>query len=90
MIYALYFISNLASAVPNLTKHGSPHKIGPDDFLHISIYGYEDLETEPRVSANNRIIFKDSEKSIEPIKIRQGDLLYMLKTLNVLCYRYHS
>ena len=31
--------------------------IGPDDVLRISVYGYEDLQTETRVSAAGRITF---------------------------------
>jgi polysaccharide biosynthesis/export protein len=31
--------------------------IGPDDVLRISVYGYEDLKTETRVSADGRITF---------------------------------
>jgi len=33
------------------------YNIGPDDVLRISVYGYEDLKTEARVSADGRITF---------------------------------
>ena len=33
------------------------YNIGPDDVLRISVYGYDDLKTETRVSANGRITF---------------------------------
>lgn len=33
------------------------YNIGPDDVLRISVYGYDDLKTEPRVSADGRITF---------------------------------
>lgn len=33
------------------------YTIGPDDVLRISVYGYEDLKAEPRVSADGRITF---------------------------------
>ena len=33
------------------------YNIGPDDVLNISVYGYEDLKTETRVSADGRISF---------------------------------
>ena len=33
------------------------YNIGPDDTLRISVYGYEDLKTESRVSADGRITF---------------------------------
>jgi polysaccharide export outer membrane protein len=33
------------------------YNIGPDDVLRISVYGYEDLKTESRVSADGRINF---------------------------------
>jgi len=33
------------------------YNIGPDDVLRISVYGYEDLKTETRVSADGRITF---------------------------------
>jgi polysaccharide export outer membrane protein len=33
------------------------NNIGPDDVLRISVYGYEDLKTETRVSADGRITF---------------------------------
>ncbi len=33
------------------------YNIGPDDMLRISVYGYEDLKTETRVSADGRITF---------------------------------
>lgn len=34
-----------------------PGTVGPDDVLRISVYGYEDLKTETRVSADGRITF---------------------------------
>jgi polysaccharide export outer membrane protein len=33
------------------------YNIGPDDVLRISVYGYDDLRTETRVSADGRITF---------------------------------
>ncbi len=33
------------------------YNIGPDDVLRISVYGYDDLRAEPRVSADGRITF---------------------------------
>lgn len=33
------------------------YNIGPDDLLRISVYGYEDLKTESRVSPDGRITF---------------------------------
>jgi polysaccharide export outer membrane protein len=33
------------------------YNIGPDDVLRITVYGYEDLRTEARVSADGRITF---------------------------------
>ncbi len=33
------------------------YNIGPDDVLRISVYGYDDLKAEPRVSADGRITF---------------------------------
>jgi polysaccharide export outer membrane protein len=33
------------------------YNIGPDDVLRISVYGYDDLKTEARVSADGRITF---------------------------------
>ena len=33
------------------------YNIGPDDVLRISVYGYDDLKTEARVSADGRISF---------------------------------
>jgi len=33
------------------------YNIGPDDVLNISVYGYDDLKTETRVSADGRITF---------------------------------
>ena len=33
------------------------YNIGPDDVLRISVYGYDDLKTETRVSADGRITF---------------------------------
>jgi len=33
------------------------YNIGPDDVLHITVYGYDDLKTETRVSADGRISF---------------------------------
>lgn len=33
------------------------YSLGPDDVIRISVYGYEDLKTETRVSADGRITF---------------------------------
>jgi len=40
------------------TQQGAAaYNIGPDDVLRISVYGYEDLKTETRVSSEGRITF---------------------------------
>lgn len=33
------------------------YQIGPDDILQIRVYGYDDLDSEPKVSASGRITF---------------------------------
>lgn len=38
-------------------QSSAAYNIGPDDVLRISVYGYEDLKTESRVSADGRITF---------------------------------
>lgn len=40
-----------------IEKTVAAYNIGPDDVLRISVYGYEDLKTESRVSADGRISF---------------------------------
>lgn len=40
-----------------IQKSIAAYNIGPDDVLRISVYGYEDLKTETRVSADGRITF---------------------------------
>lgn len=42
--------------LPILKAHAA-NTIGPDDLLRISVYGYEDLITETRVSADGKITF---------------------------------
>ncbi|MDO9269529.1 MAG: polysaccharide export protein EpsE [Methylobacter sp.] len=43
--------------VLSIQKSMAAYTIGPDDLLRISVYGYEDLRTEVRVSADGRITF---------------------------------
>ncbi len=38
-------------------QSSAAYNIGPDDVLRISVYGYDDLKTETRVSADGRITF---------------------------------
>lgn len=40
-----------------IQQNSAAYSIGPDDVLRISVYGYEDLKTETRVSADGRITF---------------------------------
>jgi polysaccharide export outer membrane protein len=40
-----------------MQQSSAAYSIGPDDVLRISVYGYEDLRTETRVSADGRISF---------------------------------
>jgi polysaccharide export outer membrane protein len=40
-----------------IQQSNAVNNIGPDDILRISVYGYEDLKTETRVSTDGRITF---------------------------------
>jgi polysaccharide biosynthesis/export protein len=56
----IYKIRHLLMAVLLLLpiqQSQAAYNIGPDDMLRISVYGYEDLKTETRVSADGRITF---------------------------------
>lgn len=47
----------LALALTPIRQVGAADSIGPDDLLRITVYGYEDLATETRVSSDGRINF---------------------------------
>ncbi len=53
--YALFLVA-LFILLPFAQSHAS-YNIGSDDVLRISVYGYEDLKTETRVSADGKISF---------------------------------
>lgn len=54
--YCLLILQAVLLLLP-IHKVAAAYNIGPDDVLRISVYGYDDLKTETRVSADGKVTF---------------------------------